>query len=274
MTDLPASLPAPTRPQRKSPRRARLPGDLEPPMIAIASGSQRGANMRSFVVLFGLMLTDAAFAAACDRPPTPDIPSDNPIGRRAERKLSRDVAQYVAASAKYVACLQRNGADPAVVAQEQYLALHAVTDLVDRYETQVGASDSLIAEMAKLAGANRPVSEVAFASLQRQLDSDAVPTLNTAIAHVDAGQYAEARAAIGELDFERLTPFERSKAETILYTVAYREENYEEAGEHARKALDAGGLSPGNAFRARLALADIDVMLRLRETAFVDRNSD
>lgn len=252
--------------------------------ITLSSGSQtpivrrsephQGREMRSFVVLFGLMLTDAAFAAACGRPATPDIPADDPIGRRAERKLSRDVAQYVSASAKYVACLSDSGADPTVVAEQQYAALHAIRDVIDRYEEHVGVSDTLIEELAKLGGPNRAVSNAAFAEMQRQLDSDAVPTLNAAVAHVNAQRYAQARATIGELNFERLTPFERSMAEMILYAAAYREENFVEAREHAQKALDAGGLSPQRAFKARLALADVDVMLRLRETTFVGRNSD
>jgi hypothetical protein len=230
--------------------------------------------MRSFTVLFGLMLTEASLGAACNRPAAAEISPDSPLGRRAEQRLSRDVARYVSASAKYVACLHDSGADPAVVAEQQYVALHAVRDLIDRYETHVGPSDALVVELAKLAGANRPVSDAAFAAMQRNLDSDAVPTLNAAVAHVNAQRYAQARATIGELDFERLTAFERSTAEMILYAAAYREENFVEAGEHVRKALDAGGLSPDRAFRARLALADVDVMLRLRDTTFVGRNSD
>lgn len=230
--------------------------------------------MRSFIVLFGLMLADAAFAAACSRPAAPDIPAADLIGRRAEKKLSREVARYVAASARYVACLSDSGADPTVVAEQQYAALHAIRDAIDRYEEHVGVSATLIEELAKLGGPNRPVSDAAFAAMQRALDSDAVPTLNAAIAHVNARRYAQARATIGELDFERLTAFERSTAEMILYAAAYREENFAEAREHAQKALDAGGLSPQRAFNARLALADVDVMLRLRETTFVGRSSD
>lgn len=152
--------------------------------------------MRSFIVLFGLMLTNTAVAAVCSRPTPPEIPAHKPSSQRIERKLSREVAEYVSASAKYVVCFRDNGADAAAVAEQEYLALHAVSDLINRYETRVGASDSLIAEMAKLAGTNRPVSDVSLAAIQRKLDSDAVPTLNAAVAHVNAGRYAAARAAV------------------------------------------------------------------------------
>lgn len=117
-----------------------------------AQDSLRSAHMRSFIVLFGLMLTNTAVAAVCSRPTPPEIPAHKPSSQRIERKLSREVAEYVSASAKYVVCFRDNGADAAAVAEQEYLALHAVSDLINRYETRVGASDSLIAEMAKLAG--------------------------------------------------------------------------------------------------------------------------
>lgn len=41
------------------------------------------------------------------------------------------------------------------------------------------------------------------------------PRLNTAIAYTNAGRLADARAALGELDAESLSPFERGKAEEI-----------------------------------------------------------
>jgi hypothetical protein len=107
-----------------------------------------------------------------------------------------------------------------------------------------------------------------IAAAERILESEAVPTLNAAIAHINARRYGEARGEIGELDLERLSPFERSKAEQILYTIAYYEEDYEAARDHLEQSIAAGGLTPDERYRARLAMTNVDVMLRLRDSAF------
>ncbi len=222
--------------------------------------------MRSLIVLFGVLLTDAVFAAGCDQPPAPDVPADIPIGGRAEKKLNREVARYVADTAKYVSCLHVDGsADPSAVGPREAAALRDVARLMELYERHVGHSDNLIVEMSEIAGpASRSTLNRRIAAAQRVLESDAIATLNVAIADINAGRYARARAAVGELDFESLNPFERSKAEQVLYTVAYGEEKFVEAREHVQRAIAAGGLSRQESFNARLALVNIDVMLRLR----------
>jgi hypothetical protein len=224
--------------------------------------------MKPLFVLFGLLLTDAVLAAGCNQPLAPDVPADIPLGGRAEKRLSRDVARYVAASAKYVSCLRTDeSADPSTVPQREAAALRDVAELIERYENRVGHSDTLIAEMSQIAGrANRSTLDRRIAVAQRVLESDAIATLNVAIADINAGRYAQARAAVGELDLERLTPFERSKAERVLYTIAYEEERFAEAREHVQRSLAAGGLSRQESFNARLALVNIDVMLRLRNS--------
>jgi hypothetical protein len=224
--------------------------------------------MRSLVVLFGLLLTGAALAADCRQPSTPDFPANILIGGRAEKKLSRDLARYIADSTKYIGCLRTDAsADPSAVAQKEYATIWAVEGLIDLYETRVGHSDELIAAIARMAGpADRSALDGRIAAAQRVLDSDAITTLNVAVTDSNAGRYAESRVAIGELDFERLSRYERSKAEQILYTVSYMEGNYVEAREHVRKSIDAGGLSRPEMFNAHLALVNIDVMLRLSVT--------
>jgi len=143
-----------------------------------------------------------------------------------------------------------------------------VEGLIDLYETRVGHSDELIAAIARMAGpVDRSALNGRIAAAQRVLDSDAITTLNVAVTHINAGRYAESRAAIGELNFAGLSRYERSKAEQILYTVSYREGNYVEAREHVQKSIDAGGLSRAESFNARLALVDIDIMLRLSVTS-------
>jgi len=217
--------------------------------------------MRSFVVLFGLWLTGSALAAGCKQPSTPGFPADTPIDERAENKLSRDVARYIEDFAEYVGCLRAdNSLDPSTAAEKESAAVRDVRGLINLYETRVGHSDKLIAEIA---GSADPALLNKVAAAHRARDTEAIATLNVAIGDINAGRHAEARAAIGELDFASLTPFERSKAEQVLYTVAYKEENFEEAREHVQKSIDAGGLSQREAFNARLALVNIDVMLRL-----------
>jgi hypothetical protein len=225
--------------------------------------------MRALIVLVGVLLTEAVLAAECNRPSAPDVPTDVPIGARAEKKLSRAVARYVEASAKYVGCMRADAsADPFTVAQRETAALRDVANLIELYETRVGHSDNLIAEMSEIGGpTSRATLDRRIAAAQRALESDAIATLNLAIADINAGRYGQARAAIGELDFERLTPFERSKAERVLYTVAYGEEKFVEAREHIQRSIAAGGLSRQELFNARLALVNVDVMLRLRDTA-------
>jgi hypothetical protein len=224
--------------------------------------------MRALVVLSGLWLTKAVLAAGCNQPTAPEIPADIPIGGRAEQKLSREAARYVAASAKYVACLRADvSSDPATVAQREAAALRNVANLIEVYEIRVGHSDNLIAEMSQIAGrTSRATLDRRIAAAQRALESDAIATLNAAIADINAGRYAKARAAIGELDLQRLTPFERSKAEQVLYTLAYSEEKFLEAREHVQRSIAAGGLSRQESFNARLALVHVDVMLRLGDT--------
>ena len=67
--------------------------------------------------------------------------------------------------------------------------------------------------------------------------------LNTAIEALNAQKYAEARTTIGRLSLDRLSPYERSKTEQILFSISYAEEKYAEAREHLVRAIDAGGLS-------------------------------
>ena len=230
--------------------------------------------MKSFVVLFGLSLLGVAHAAApCEQPSAPQFPAD--IDERAEKRLSRAMVRYISDTAKYMACLRADtNLDPATAAQQEYAALHAVTGLIDVYETRVGHSEEFVAAIKRtVSPAERSAIDRKIAAAERALDNEAIPMLNAAIAHINARRYGEARAAIGELDFESLSPFERSKAEQILFTIAYYEEDFVAAREHVEKSIAAGGLNADERLRARLALTNVDVMLRLQDDAF-ERVSD
>ena len=75
--------------------------------------------------------------------------------------------------------------------------------------------------------------------------------LNDAIRLLNAGQFAEAALAIGTLELNTLSPFERSHVEMVLFNLALVEGRHDDAREHLDRAVDAGGLSPERAARVR-----------------------
>ena len=54
------------------------------------------------------------------------------------------------------------------------------------------------------------------------IDVATAKALNTAIEALNMEKYAEAQAAIGTLSLEKLSPYERSKVEQILFNISYR----------------------------------------------------
>ena len=231
--------------------------------------------MRSFVVL-GLLLATSAHAAPCSQPSAPDIPVDTPLAPRAQKQLVREVADFIEDSARYISCLHTDDTvDRSTIGERESIAIRGVADIVDLYESRVGHSDELADAIVRIAGPmSRTTRNQRIAQAEQKATeaeryaSVAIQTVNAAIAHFNAGRLAEARTTIGALDLDNLTAFERSWAERVLYSISYAEEKFEEAREHIQKALDAGGLSGGQAFTARVALADVEVMLRLSDTAF------
>src|SRR5690606_631934 len=81
--------------------------------------------------------------------------------------------------------------------------------------------------------------------------------LNEAIELLNAEDYAGARAKIGELRMDRLSPYERSRVEQILFSIAYQEENYDDARSHLEQAIAAGGLNEQEVSQARYQIAQI-----------------
>jgi hypothetical protein len=111
----------------------------------------------------------------------------------------------------------------------------------------------------------RPVEEV-VAELPRFTGNGTInlPTgraLNDAIAALNAEKYAEARAALGKLRLDRLSPYERGKTEQILFNIAYGEQKFGEAREHLQKAIDSGGLSEQEIAEARRQIRQIDARI-------------
>jgi tetratricopeptide (TPR) repeat protein len=89
------------------------------------------------------------------------------------------------------------------------------------------------------------------------IDAATGNALNAAIAALQAGKQAEARAALARLDVAKLSLYERSKVEQILFNVAYAEEDYVEARQHLQNALDAGGLNAQEISQVRYQAAQL-----------------
>src|SRR4029079_12705782 len=75
------------------------------------------------------------------------------------------------------------------------------------------------------------------------IDAATGKALNAAIEFLNMEKYAEASAAIGELKMDKLSPYERSKVEQIMFNISYSQEKYDEARGHLQKAIDSGGLN-------------------------------
>jgi tetratricopeptide (TPR) repeat protein len=74
---------------------------------------------------------------------------------------------------------------------------------------------------------------------------------------MNAEKYAEAQAAIDTLKLDKLSPYERSKVESVLFNIAYVQEKYAEARGHLQKSIDAGGLNEQEVSQARYQFAQL-----------------
>jgi tetratricopeptide (TPR) repeat protein len=89
------------------------------------------------------------------------------------------------------------------------------------------------------------------------IDAATGKALNAAIELLNMEKYAEAQAAIGELKLDKLSPYERSKVEQIMFNISYSQEKYAEARGHLQKAIDAGGLNEQEVSQARYQAAQL-----------------
>ena len=87
--------------------------------------------------------------------------------------------------------------------------------------------------------------------------SRATEALETAIQALNDERYDDATRALASLDSAKLSPFEQSRAEQILFSVAYAQERLDEAREHLQRAIAAGGLSAQEIAQARYQRAQL-----------------
>jgi Tfp pilus assembly protein PilF len=94
------------------------------------------------------------------------------------------------------------------------------------------------------AGAQRASDEQQEGAPPSQnLDAITARILGEAIEFFNMDNYAAARQSLGELNFEKLSPYERGRVEQLLAGMAFAEDNYAEAREHLEAAIASGGLN-------------------------------
>ena len=95
------------------------------------------------------------------------------------------------------------------------------------------------------AGAQRASGEAAEGAPPPATNLDAVTAriLSEAIELFNMENYTAARASLGELNFEKLSPYERGRVEQLLAGMSFAQDNYAEAREHLQLAINSGGLN-------------------------------
>jgi len=83
----------------------------------------------------------------------------------------------------------------------------------------------------------------------------------TPVAALKAERYNEARAAIGSMSLDQLTPFERSNTEQVLFWIPRAEGQYAEARQHILNAIDSGGLNEQEIANAQERLREIEATI-------------
>jgi tetratricopeptide (TPR) repeat protein len=75
------------------------------------------------------------------------------------------------------------------------------------------------------------------------IDQRTGEVLNEAIEFLGMDKYDEAQAVLGELQLDRLSPYERGRVEQILANIEYSKDNYPASRAHMQAAIDSGGLN-------------------------------
>jgi hypothetical protein len=85
--------------------------------------------------------------------------------------------------------------------------------------------------------------------------------LNRAIRKINAEKYTAARASVGELELDQLTPYELAMAEGVLFRIANAEQKYDEARQHVMRAVASCGLTEQGMAYAQESLMILDARL-------------
>ena len=89
------------------------------------------------------------------------------------------------------------------------------------------------------------------------IDQQTGKILSEAIEFLNTDKFVEARARLADLRVDRLSPFERSRLEQLLFSLDMNDENYEGARSHLQAAIDSGGLNPQESSTMRYQMAQL-----------------
>lgn len=89
------------------------------------------------------------------------------------------------------------------------------------------------------------------------IDAATGKTMNEAIELLNMDDLTGARAKLGTLKMDRLSPYERSRVEQMLFQISYQEEKYEEGRQHLMNAISAGGLNESEVLQNRYYVAQL-----------------
>lgn len=91
----------------------------------------------------------------------------------------------------------------------------------------------------------------------QSIDAQTGKILSEAIELLNMEMYAEARARLGDLRLDRLSPFERSRYEQLMFNLDMVNEDYPAARGHLQAAIDSGGLNPQETSQMRYQMAQL-----------------
>lgn len=81
--------------------------------------------------------------------------------------------------------------------------------------------------------------------------------LQEAIEFLNNDQFTQARAKLGELNLQRLSPYERSRVEQMYFSLDINEENFAGARQHMEAAIASGGMNDQEISTGRYQLAQL-----------------
>jgi tetratricopeptide (TPR) repeat protein len=117
--------------------------------------------------------------------------------------------------------------------------------------------------MALVLGAAAPHASLAQAkkkagaSTAPAIDPLTGKRINEALEHVNAQRWAQAKAVLGKLNLDRLSPYERSRVEQILGAIDHAQDDYGGARAHFEQAITAGGLNDLEQSQVRFQIAQL-----------------
>jgi tetratricopeptide (TPR) repeat protein len=89
------------------------------------------------------------------------------------------------------------------------------------------------------------------------IDAGTGKILTEAIEFLNKENYGAAKASIGRIKMDGLSPYERSRVEQILASIAHAQERYGEARQHLQAAISAGGLNDVEISNSKYQIAQL-----------------